>query len=112
MALHTIKNSAEQKGKPAFLHFEKPSKQSIKPDYINVNLNDVMKNIGASAFNYETFKTAYDEDPSMEEYVDNFNAQGIEINTQSSDSEDNQQGRDDTNSVTSMAKAATDLSDD
>jgi hypothetical protein len=110
MALHTIKNSAEQKGKPAFLHFDKPSKESLKPNYINVNLNDVMKNIGASQFTYDTFKAAYDSDSSIEEYVDNFNSPGIEINTGDSDLDD-VPNRDADNSVASMAKAATDLDD-
>lgn len=111
MALHTIKNSAEQKGKPAFLHFEKPTKEAIKPGYINVNLNDIMKNMGSPQFAYDTFKTAYHADPSIEEYVDNFNSQGIEINTGDSDVEEPDQDRDDTNTVSQMAKQATDLGD-
>jgi len=111
MALHTIKNSAEQRSKPAFLHFEKPAKEAIEPGYINVSLNDVMKNMGAPQFAYDTFKAAYDSDPSIEELVDNFNSEGIEINTDDSDVEEPEQGRDDRNSVSSMAKSATDLSD-
>jgi hypothetical protein len=110
MALHTVKNSAEQKSKPAFLHFEKPSQDEIKPGYINLDLNAVMKNMGAPQFAYETFKTAYDSDPSLQEYVDNFSAEGIEINSDDAE-EEPAQDNDDTNSVGDMAKAATDLSD-
>jgi len=111
MALHTIKNSAEQRGEPAFLHFEKPAKEAIKPGYINVSLNDVMKNMGAPQFAYDTFKAAYDSDPSIEEYVDNFSSQGIEINSDNSEIKAPEQDRDDTNSVSAMAKSATDLDD-
>jgi len=111
MALHTIQNSAEQKGEPVFLHFEKPDLPDLKPGFKNISFNDIMKNIGAPQFDYDTFKSAYDADSSIEQYVDNFNADGIEINTDDSDIDKPQQQRDDKNSVSSMAKAATDLSD-
>ena len=112
MALHTIKNSVEQKDKPAFLHFEKPSQEDIKPNYINVNLNDVMEKMSAYHFNYETFKTAYDSDPSIQEYVENFSEQGIEIGPAPEASDDPQANtNDDSDKVSQMAKSATDLDD-
>lgn len=110
MALHTLSQSAEQKGKPAFLHFQKPSKQDRKPGYININLNDVMKNLGAPQFTYETFTAAYEADDSIKELINNFSSQGIEMNA-----DDKQKpavsADDDSNKVSQMAKAATDLSD-
>jgi len=112
MALHTIKNSVEQKDKPAFLHFEKPSQEDIKPDYININLNDVMVKMSAPQFNYETFKTAYEGDPSIQEYVENFSEKGIEIGTAPEASDAPESNTDDeSDTVTQMAKSATDLDD-
>jgi len=112
MALHTIKNNVEQKDKPAFLHFEKPAREDIKSGYINVNLNDVMVKISAPQFNYETFKTAYDSDPSIQEYVENFSEQGIEIGANAEKSDvpqgDTNNG---SNKVSQMAKSAVDLDD-
>jgi len=112
MALHTIKNSVEQKDKPAFLHFEKPSLPDLKPGYININLNDVMVKMSAPQFNYETFKAAYDSDPTIEEYVENFSEQGIEIGP-APEASDDPLGNTDDNSdkVSQMAKSAVDLDD-
>jgi len=110
MALHTVKTNAESKDKPVFLHFDKPSQNRIKAGYMNIDINEVMKNIGAPQFTYDTFKLSYDESQQIQELVDNFSAEGIEINTQDADEEPTQD-RDDTNSVSSMAKSATDLSD-
>ena len=112
MALHTIKNNVEQKDKPAFLHFERPSQKDIKPGYININLNDVMVKMSAPQFNYETFKTAYDSDPTIEEYVENFSEQGIEIGV-APEASDAPQGDtdDDSDKVSRMAKSAVDLDD-
>jgi hypothetical protein len=109
MALHTVKQSAEQKDTPVFLHFEKPSKDQIKPDFKNINLNDVMQNIGAPQFSYDTFKRAFDEDPRIEQLIHNFSAEGIEVTKDPKDTSD--QSQDGKNSVSDMAKAATDLSD-
>jgi len=112
MALHTIKNSVDQKDKPAFLHFEKPGLPDLKPGYININLNDVMEKMSAPQFNYETFKTAYDSDPTIEEYVENFSEQGIEIGV-APEASDAPQGDtdDDSDKVSQMAKSAVDLDD-
>jgi hypothetical protein len=110
MALRTIKNSAEQKDKPVFLHFEKSNKETVKPDTINIDINDVMQNMGLPQFTYDTFKAAYDADPQVQEAVDNFSAEGIEMNSQS-DSDETQGDAGDSDSVSQMAKSATDLGD-
>ena len=110
MALHTIKQNAEQKDKPAFLHFEKPNRKSLKKGYINVDFNDVLENIGAPQYDYESFKRAYDSDPEIEQYIENFNSRGIEINSESSESEtDINKDKPDNGTVKKMAKAATNL---
>lgn len=112
MALHTIKNSVDQKDKSAFLHFEKPSQEDLKSGYINVNLNDLMVKMSAPQFNYETFKAAYDSDPTIEEYVENFSEQGIQIGSSTEKSDAPQgNGEKDSNKVSQMAKSAVDLED-
>lgn len=111
MALRTIKSSAESKDQAVFAHFEKPSRDSIQPDFKNININDVMQNMSAPQFTYETFKQSYDASPQIQELVDDFNSQGIKINTGEVDDEQSQANQDDSNSVTQMAKSATDLSD-
>jgi hypothetical protein len=111
MALRTVKSSAESKNKPVFLHFEKPSSESKKPDSINVNINDIMKNMGLPQFTYDSFTAAYEADPQIQELVDNFNSQGISMNSDDAE-EDPEQGNDDAGkTVSQMAKSATDLSD-
>ena len=112
MALRTIKSSAESKNKPVFLHFETPSGESLKPNTINLDINDVMENLGLPQFTYDTFKAAYDVDPQMQEIVHNFSAEGIEMNVEDAE-DDTPQGKNDDagDSVEQMAKAATDLSD-
>lgn len=107
-----MKNSAEGKDKPVFVHFNPPSKGDLKPDHINVDLTAVAKNLGFPQFNYDFFKNAYDTEPQVADLVDDFNSQGLTIN-KSSDGTDlePQQNRDENNSVSQMAKQATDLSD-
>lgn len=112
MALHTMQNSAEGKDKPVFAHFEAPSKGDLKPGHINVDLNAVAQNLGIPQFDYDVFKNAYDTDPQIAELVDDFNSQGLTINKSSDETDlEPQQDRDDDNSVSQMAKQATDLSD-
>ena len=81
MALRTIKGSADQKGKPVFLHFTKPSQDKMKPDTMNIDFNSVMANIGGESFTYESFKTAYDSDPRIKQYVKDFSEDGITVKT-------------------------------
>lgn len=111
MALRTVKNSAESKNRPVFLHFEKPTAEDKKPDHINVNINDIMQNMGMPQFTYDSFTAAYEADPQIQELVDNFNAQGISMNTDDAEEEPESAGNDDDNTVSQMAKSATDLSD-
>jgi hypothetical protein len=111
MALRTVRSSAESKNKPVFLHFEKPSAENKKPDSINVNINDIMKNMNLPQFSYETFTAVYDADPQIQDLVDNFNADGISMNSDDAEQEPEQANDDSDNTVSQMAKSATDLSD-
>lgn len=110
MALKTIKANAESKNKPVFAHFKSPTQETLKQGYINIDINKVLENMGAPQFSYETFKQTYDSVPQLEQIVDNFNSEGIFLN--SKDDEEEMQGQDsDNDTVAQMAKAATDLSD-
>lgn len=111
MALRTIKNSAESKDQAVFAHFEKPNRESLQPDFKNININDVMQNMSAPQFTYETFKQSYDASQQIQDLVDDFNSQGIKINSSEADDEQSQADNDDSTNVTQMAKSATDLSD-
>jgi|TARA_B110000503_G_scaffold52081_1_gene83831 hypothetical protein len=69
-----------------------------------------MQNVGAESFDFGTFKAAYDTDPRVKAMVKNFDKVGIEPKT-----EKEVKGGDDvsqakgTDSVSSMAKSATNL---
>lgn len=109
MALRTVQQAADQKGKPAFLHFEKPSKDGIKPDSINVDLNKVMQNMGGESFVYGTFKNSYDSDPRVKEMCKDFSEAGITLKTkQDSDTQSTTTSADGGDKVGAMASRATD----
>jgi hypothetical protein len=110
MALRTIKGSADQKGKPVFLHFSKPTPDKVKEGSMNVDFNAVMANIGGESFTYESFKTAYDSDPRIKEYVKDFNEDGITVKTkEDADGEAPTSPEDGSDKVSQMAKSATDV---
>jgi hypothetical protein len=109
MALRTVKGAADQKGKPAFLHFDKPKTENIKQDSLNIDLNKVMENMGGEAFAYETFKNAYDSDPRVKEMVKNFSEAGIELKTKEDADKASAGGEAGADNVAKMAQAATDV---
>jgi hypothetical protein len=109
MALRTVQQAADQKGKPAFLHFEKPTKEDIKQDSINVDLNKIMQNMGGEAFAYGTFKNAYDSDPRVKEMVKNFSEAGIDLKTKEDADQTPQGGEEGGDTVAQMAQSATDV---
>jgi len=71
-----------------------------------------MRNIGASQFNYEVFKAAYDSDTKLQELVSDFDENNITLSDGSAELEPGAaevgSGGD---SVSSMARRATDLGD-
>lgn len=69
-----------------------------------------MQNMGRGQFNYDTFKAAYDSDPKLQQLVTNFDQKKIELKSSEADDVAAPQGGDD-NTVSNMAKSATDLSD-
>ena len=108
MALRTVKGAADQKGKPAFLFFEKPVKGAAPEGSVNIDLNKVMQNMGGEAFNYETFKIAFDSDPRIKKLVKNFSEAGINLKTKedATSTGGSDSGAD---TVGKMAAAATDV---
>jgi|TARA_R110001606_G_scaffold261476_2_gene409859 hypothetical protein len=111
--LRTVIGSADSKGTAVFLHFATPSKNDIRTDAMNLDLNKLMQNVGGEAFDYGTFKAAYDTDERIKAMIQNFSERGIEPKTkEQSKAVDTPQG--DTsgnNSVAKMAKSATDIGD-
>lgn len=109
--LRTLISSADRKGTPLFLHFQKPkSKDAIKQGAKNLNLNKIMQNVGGEQFDYETFKAAYDTDNRVKSMIANFSEKGIEPKTKETPSDSPvANGEADPNAVSSMAKSATDL---
>jgi len=108
MALRTIQANADQKGKPVFLHFQKPEQDKIKKDHINLDLNKIMQNIGGEAFAYGTFKNAYDSDPRVKNMINDFSEDSAEMKTQVSEP-DVPPTDDQDDTVSKMAQNATDL---
>ena len=111
MALRTVQQAADQKGKPAFLHFEKPSSDKIKEGSINIDLNKVMQNMGGEAFAYGTFKNAYDTDPRVKEMVKDFSEDGINLKTKEDTEQAPTSSDDGGDTVSQMAQRATDVGD-
>ena len=76
-----------------------------------LDINKLMQNIGGEQFDYGTFKAAYDTDPRVKTMVANFSEKGIEPKTKNTPSDMSQGDRADSNTVSKMAKSATDLGD-
>jgi len=111
MALRTVQQAEDQKGKPAFLFFDRPKTEDKKPENINIDLNKVMQNLGGEAFVYGTFKDAYDGDPRIKEMVKNFSGAGIQLKTKQDAGGAGVQTTDDGAGVAAAAQQATDVGD-
>jgi len=72
-------------------------------------LNKYMKGAGVPQFEYETFKTEYDNNPQLQDLV-KFDPEGVTINKDAQDKVSKPKASAD-NTVSAMAKSATDLSD-
>lgn len=108
--LRTVIATADKNNIPLFLHFQKPTKDKLKPNVKNLDINKLMQNVGGEQFDYGTFKAAYDTDARIKTMVNNFNKDGIEPKTANTiDSGDQQDATG--NEVEKMAKNATDLGD-
>jgi len=78
----------------------------------NLDLNKIMQNVGSEQFDYGTFKAAYDSDERVKTMVANFNEIGITPKTKNAPSELPQGDTGDADTVSKMAKRATDLGND
>ena len=107
--LRTVIGSADQQGVSLFLHFDKPTANDIRTDSKNIDLNKLMQNVGSEAFDYGTFKAAYDTDPRVKSMVQNFNEKGIVPKTKQQATETPQGDTTGNNTVAGMAKSATDV---
>jgi hypothetical protein len=69
-----------------------------------------MRNTGRNQFSFDVFKAAYDEDPRIQKIVKNFDKEKIELKTSELDDVPADAKKPDAhNTVSSMAKRATDL---
>jgi hypothetical protein len=107
--LRTVIGSADQQGVSLFLHFDKPTTNDIRTDSKNIDLNKLMQNVGSEAFDYGTFKAAYDTDPRVKAMIQNFNEKGIVPKTKQQATETPQGDTTGNNTVAGMAKSATDV---
>ena len=109
--LRTVIGDADQKGVSVFLHFNKPTKNDIRSDAKNLDLNKLMQNVGAEQFDYGTFKASYDTDPRLKAMIQNFSEKGIEPKTKKQATDTPQGDTTGSNTVAKMAKSATDIGD-
>ena len=63
------------------------------------------QNISGQGVDYETFKAEYDNDPALQDVIDNFDERGVTLKTSESDMPV-QQGQASVGSVESSAKRA------
>lgn len=73
-------------------------------------LDTYMQNMGEKAFNYDTFKAAYDTDPRIQEIVTDFNKEMISLKDSEMDDIKRKRKKAD-NDVEKMAKRATKVGD-
>ena len=73
-------------------------------------LDSYMQNMGEKAFNYDTFKTAYDTDLRIQEIVKNFNKDMIDLKDEEMDDVKVKKNRS-ADTVNTMAKRATKVGD-
>jgi len=71
-------------------------------------LNKFMKSSGNEQFSYDSFKAAYDSDPRVKSLTKNFNQDEITLATDEESDLPQQDAKDD-DTVSQMAKRATDL---
>ena len=107
--LRTVIGDADQKGVSVFLHFNTPTANDIRSDAKNLDLNELMQNVGAEQFDYGTFKAAYDTDPRLKAMIQNFSEKGIEPKTKKQATDTPQGDTAGKDTVSKMAKSATDV---
>jgi hypothetical protein len=94
LALRNLQQQANQKGTTITLSFER--------------LNKLMQGKGMEQFSYDSFKAAYDNDSRIKTLVKNFDQKGVTLATDEESNLPQQDAKSD-NTVSNMAKRATDL---
>lgn len=111
--LRTVVASADRQNKGAVLHFDKPKKENIDSNVLNLDLNKLMQNVDSEQFDYGTFVAAYETDPRIKTMVKNFSKEGgIIVKTQNEIEDTPQGGEEGSDTVSQMAKRATDVGAD
>lgn len=110
--LRTVIGDADARGTSVYLHFDKPTEEEVRQGSMNIDINKLMQNVGGEQFDYGTFKAAYDTDPRVKTMVQDFNEKGITPKTSKKpDGMDQTDPDPESNTVSQMAKSATDLGD-
>lgn len=68
-----------------------------------------MQNVGNQQFSYDSFKSAYDSDPKIQNIVADFDQNSITLKTSEMDDVDPREPAGDGNKIGQMAKRAVDL---
>ena len=71
-------------------------------------LDKIMQNVDHQQFTFDSFKSAYDEDPRIQDIVKNFDRETIELKTSSADDINPKEPKS-KNKISQMAKRAVDL---
>jgi len=110
--LRTIIGQADQKGEKLFLHFTKPQPNDIRSDSKNIDLNKLMQNVGGQQFDHQTFKGRLCTENRVKTMIANFSEKGIVPKTKEQPDDTPQGDTTGNNTVSKMAKSATDLGKD
>lgn len=73
-------------------------------------VDQIMRNVGNVQFSYDVFKTAYDQDPKIQDLVTNFDKKNISFKTSELDDVKVKKGKS-KDTVGTMAKRATKVGD-
>lgn len=71
--LVTLQRRADSKRQPAEYSWEA--------------LNHILQNVQGNSVDYDAFKAQYDADPTLKDFIDNFDADGITLKTNRSSTE-------------------------
>jgi hypothetical protein len=85
----------------------KADEKQIPGNFTWDQINTFMTNIGEEEFSYETFKIVYDSDPSIQNLIDRFDAEGINLKTKAKTPTPDQGAQQGDDTVNQMAKRAT-----
>tara|TARA_B100000683_G_C12356350_1_gene501176 strand:+ start:137 stop:514 length:378 start_codon:yes stop_codon:yes gene_type:complete len=108
--MRTVIASADRQGKPAVMHFGQPKKEAIQTGALNIDGHKLLDNVGGEAFDYGSFKAAYDTDARVKTMTANFNKDSITLKTSKEADKPADAGKSGTDTVAKMASREVDLS--